>query len=790
MKHVFTFLLILTLSLPAVSQTGGRAAVRGTVVDASNQAALSYTTIQLMQSEGESIAAGGITDDEGKFTIEAPFGTYYAILDYIGYEQFKTETFTVSREAPIFDLGTIKLSSSVNELDEVVVQAEKSTMELTLDKRIFNVGKDLGNAGGSASEILNNIPSVTVDGEGAVRLRGSTNVRILIDGKPSGLVSFKGGSGLQQLQASLVDKVEVITNPSARYEAEGMSGIINIVLKKDRKQGFNGSFELTSGHPANIGGAANLNYRQNKLNFFINYGISYRILPAIRSLYQEVYANDTTFISRQTYDGRHKGFSQNIRGGLDFFFSETSILTASYLFRRSDGNRYTDLRYDDYLFSTDRLVSYTTRVQDEDEKEPNNEWTLSYKKLFAKEGHEFNATVLFLDNWEDSDQVFTQSTFAPDGRKVSDLTQLSPNDETEKQLLFQADYVYPFGKEGKLEAGARNSFREITNDFLVSELNDNGEYIPLPGLDNDFTYHENINAIYGIYGNKINKFSYQLGLRAEWTDIETILKETGEENPRSYANLFPSTHFTFDLVNGHAVQVSYSRRIRRPEYRELNPFITFSDNRNFFSGNPDLDPEFSDVFELGHVKYFDKGSVASSVYYRQTDGIVQNIRTVDDDGFSNTRPENLKLEKAFGVEFTTGYKPAEWWKLDLNFNFFHAEIDASNFESAFNVETTTWFARQTSRFSLSPKADLQIRANYEAPRKIPQGKQKALYFFDLALTQEILKEKGRLTFNVSDIFNTRRVRTVLDGLNFFAETDSQRVRRQINLTFSYRINQD
>ena len=782
--------LLTSVTAFSLAQSGGKGRVVGVAIDSLTQAPLSYTSIQLMQTHDDQITSGGITNEEGRFEIEVSFGSYYALLDFMGYRRRKTQVFDLTPEDPQFDLGVIVLQAVASDLEEVVVEAEKSTMELALDKRIFNVGKDLGNAGGSASEILNNIPSVTVDGEGVVRLRGSAAVRLLVDGKPSGLVSFKGGAGLQQLPASLVDKVEVITNPSARYEAEGMAGIINIVLKKDRKRGFNGSFEITGGTPTNLGGAANLNYRRNKLNFFINYGISYRILPAERSLYQEVYVQDTTFISRQTYDGRHKGFSQNIRGGLDYFFSETSVLTASYLFRRSDGNRYTDLRYDDFLFSTEQPISYTTRVQDEDEIEPNNEYALSYKKSFVRKGHELRANIHILDNWEDSDQLFTQSTFNPMGDEIASLVQLSPNDETEKQFLFQADYVYPFTEEGKLELGSRFSFREITNDYLVSEQNEAGLFVPLAGLDNDFTYDENINAIYGIIGQKWKKFSYQMGLRAEWTDIETFLEETGEKNPRNYANLFPSLHLTCDLPREHALQVSYSRRVRRPVYRELNPFITYSDNRNFFSGNPDLDPEFSDVFELGHIKYFDKGSLASSLYYRQTDGTIQSIRSVDNEGFSTRRPENLKSEQTFGVELTAGYKPVKGWKLDLNVNFFHTDIDASNFERAFSTKTRSWFLRQTSRFTLSPRSNLQIRGNYEAPRKIPQGKRKGFYFFDLAFTQDILQEKGTLTLNAADIFATRRIRSVLEGLNFMAEEEGTFRRGQINLTLSYRVNQD
>lgn len=777
-------LQLISISFTAIAQQGE---VKGKVVDAQSGSPLSYATIQVFNASDGKLLTGGITSEDGTFILESPFGDLKGSIDFIGFQSYDLGTFSLTKTKAKLDFGVIKLLSAASTLDEVVVQAEKSTMELSLDKRVFNVGKDLGNAGGSAVEILNNIPSVTVDGEGNVKLRGASNVRILVDGKPSGLVSFKGGSGLQQLQASMVEKVEVITNPSARYEAEGMAGIINIVLKKDRKRGFNGSFETTLGNPTNLGGAANVNYRHNKINFFINYGINYRIIPSINSTHQELFVNDTTYVSDQSYDGEHIGFFNNIRGGLDYFFDEKNILTASYLYSASRGNRLTDLRYDDYLFNT--LESYTKRTQDEHEIEPISEYVVSYKKLFEKKGHELNAEVRYLDHWEDSDQVFTQQSFFPNGSADPNgkLLQTSVNDETEKQLLLQLDYVQPFAKEGKIETGVRSSFRDMTNDYVVKQENDNGEMVVLDGLDNNFIYQENINAIYGIVGNKSGKFSYQVGLRAEWTDIETVLEETAETNPRKYANVFPSAHFTYDFSTSNALQLSYSRRVQRPVYNDLSPFVTFSDNRNYFSGNPDLNPEFSDVFEIGHIKYFEKGSIASSLYYRLTDDYIDRIRTVDDFGFSNTRPENLFSEKAYGLELSSSYTLVKWWKLDLNFNFFHSEVDGSNIDKTFTSETYSWFARKTSRFNLSKSSYMQLRANYEAPFKTAQGKRKELYFFDLAYNREIFKGKGTLTLNVADVLNSRKIRTVTNGVNFIADKIVQRTRRQINLTLSYRL---
>ena len=676
-------------------------------------------------------------------------------------------------------------------LEEVIIQAERSSMQLSLDKKVFNVGLDLANAGGSAADILTNIPSVSVDPEGNVRLRGSDNVRILIDGKPSGLVSIKGGSGLQQLQANMIEKVEIITNPSARYEAEGMAGIINIVLKKERKEGFNGSVEIVSGYPVNLGGAANLNYRHKKINFFINYGIAYRKQPGQGSLYQEVAGQDTVFILKQQNKGTFTGYNNNIRGGLDYFFTENDVLTASYLYRRSKGNRITDIRYEDYLNNTSNLRSTSTRRQDEDEIEPNSEASLNYKKKFPGKEHEWTVEVKYIDYWENSDQRFTQHAFKADGSQdpATSIIQRSLNDEFEKQWLFQSDYIKSIGEEGKFEAGLRSSFRDMVNDYVVSQKNTAGDFTPLPGLDNIFVYKENIHAAYAILGNKKNKISYQAGLRAEWTDVKTILKETQEENPREYINLFPSAHFTFSLPNENGMQVSYSRRVRRPFYNDLSPFVTYSDSRNFFSGNPDLEPEFSNAMEVGHLKSFDKGTITSSIYYRNTKGKIDRIRTVNTDGNSITRTENLLSENAFGVEFTSGYTPVKWWKLDFNFNLFYALIDGSNIVAEYKTSTYSWFARQTSRFMLPRNLDIQLRTNYEAPQKTVQGKRKALYYADFSMSKDIFKGKGTLNLNILDVFNTRRTRSLTRGPGFFTESDFQQRRRQINLTMNYRIRQ-
>ncbi len=772
-----------------VAQQKGK--LRGTVQESGKASPLPFATVGVY-TQKDSLIGGGIADEKGDFEVDVPLGTFYALVEFMGFDALKSSVFTLSSKQNTVDLGAISLQSSTADLDEVVVQGEKTLMELSLDKRVFNVGKDLANAGGNASDILMNLPSVAVDPDGNVRLRGSANVRILIDGKPSGLVSFKGSSGLRQLPANLVERVEVITNPSARYEAEGMAGVINIILKKDNKQGFNGSGEVILGSPLNLGLTANLNYRKNRINWFVNYGLANRVSPGRSKLYQEVYQDEfSALLLQQRSTSTVTSLNNSLRAGLDYFFSEQSILTASYVWRRSDAHRITDIRYEDYVNTLDNYLGYALRRQDETEDEPNKEAILNFKKRFDQKGKELNASFTYLNYWERSNQLFTQNSYTifssalPKGA----LTQTSLNDEYENQYLLQVDYTQPFATKGKIETGIRTSFREMENDYLVQEKQESGNFETIDGLDNVFLYDENILAVYGIVGNERAKWSYQAGLRAEYTDIETRLVETKESNPRSYTNLFPSGHLNYKANEKNAFQLSYSRRIRRPVYNDLSPYVTFSDQRNFFSGNPNLNPEFTDSYELGHILYREKSTLFSTVYYRSTQDKIQRIRTVGDNGFSVTAPYNLVGEESYGLEFSGDYVASSWWKLDFNANFFYAVVDGSNLNQNFQATTTSMLFRQSSRFTLPKGWDLQVRGNYEARRKTAQGVQKGIFFLDLSASKKILNQRGTLIFNVADAFNSRINRYITEGSNFFTEGESQMVLRQTNLTFTYRFKQ-
>ncbi|MGF1636580.1 MAG: outer membrane beta-barrel protein, partial [Cyclobacteriaceae bacterium] len=494
------------LKSPVFGQSGAIEII-GKIIDNDSKAALEYATVSLYQLPDSVLLTGSITNEQGSFKISASPGTYFLRAEYLAYHAFDTNPIHITANEKVKEIGVIGLKPDVSTLDELVVEGAKEYMTMRLDKKVFNVQEDLASAGGTAADILANIPAINVGADGSITLRGSSQVRILIDGKPSGIITMNGAEGLRQLQGHLVESIEVITNPSARYEAEGLAGVINIVLKKDQKSGLNGSFDFTAGDPANFGTAFNLNYRHEKFNFFVNYGIFYRHGPSIRRIYQEVYLPDTVLISEQNADRLMKGMFNNIRFGADYFFNDQTILTTSFTYLHSKAKRYSDIDYFDYINTRDNLTSTTFRTQDEDEVEPSLEFSLNFKKDFGQEGHTLNANLTVIDNWEDSKQIFTEQIRFPNQDTIN-ILQRSDNYETEKQLLIQADYEKPFGSKGKFEAGTRNAFRRLTNDFLVEQEEESGWEVVLD-LSNDFLYNENILAAYAIVGNETGQFSYQ-----------------------------------------------------------------------------------------------------------------------------------------------------------------------------------------------------------------------------------------------------------------------------------------
>ncbi len=790
---LFPFFLFGQTAGPNASGSSSlKTSLSGQVFDGNTQKPLDYATVSLFLASKSELISGTITDEEGRFTLEAVPGNYFIKVEFLGYEPLMIEDITLAPNERK-ELGKVIISTEAAALDEVLVVAERSQMQLSLDKKVFNVGKDLASRGGNAAELLDNVPAVQVDVEGNVLLRGNGNVRILVNGRPSSLIG-NSGTGLRNIPANLIERVEVVTNPSARYEAEGTAGIINIILKKDNRKGLNGAIDLTVGNPENYGTAITLNRRANKLNFFTNLGVNYQKSPGNGNLFQETFTPDATLISLQEHERIRTGLGGSFRFGADYFFNDRNTLTTAFNYRLDDRVNETLTTYRDFLDELSNPTAIETRTDNEDEDRKGLEYSLNYKLTFPqREGQQLTADIRYQDSDEVEDSQllnrFFDTNFNPADRL--NLRQRSKNAELEKQLIFQSDYIHPFGKDHQFEAGIRSSLRTINNDFLVEEFDENTNlWSSLEGLSNDFQYSEEIYAAYLTYGKKIGRFSYQLGLRPEYSRVITTLVETNEVNDRDYTNIFPTAHFNYDLPKQNAIQVSYSRRIQRPRFWDLNPFFSFSDNRNFRSGNPNLDPEFSHSLELSHIKYFEKGSLSSSLYYRNTTGVIQNIRVVDDLGNSITQPENLATEDAYGLDMTGSYEIASWWRFNADFNFFYFKTDASNIDASFGAENVSWFTRGTSRFTIQKKTDVQVRFNYQAPQQQAQGKRLSMSSVDIAASRDIMKDRATLTLGIRDLFNTRRWRFIFEGDNFYSEGDRRWRVRQIDLTLNYRLNQD
>lgn len=784
-----TFLAVITL--PLLAQSGeGPIYLRGQVVNADDGIGLPSTTLRLFTLQDSTGVTGGLTDEQGNFLLSVPSGAYYLKITFLGYETQFVNLPVLGNTTDTVDLGQITLSAGGDlSLDAVNIEAQGSQMELKLDKRVYTIGQDLSLAGNSADEVLQNLPSIEVDAEGTISLRGSQSVRILINGKPSGLVGNGGDTdGLRNLQASMIEKIEVITNPSARYEAEGEVGIINIILKKEKRKGVNGAFTLGTGVPHNHRLGANLNYRSGKVNLFANLSGNYRNSPGRGSYYQEEYANGLlSLITESTNRRDRQELGGTLQLGADLLFDQYNTLTMSGLVSLGDQLNIATYAYRD--FSPDRVPLGTTeRVQEEEEIDQNVEFSANYIRTFPQKDRKWTSTLQYQlsDDLEVSD--YTQQLIG----NGAPILERSSNTENETNLLVQTDYIQPFGtdNEFKVEAGGRANFRTIENDFIVERQGDDGTYTTLEGFDNFFLYQENIYAGYGIFSHEMDRFSYQVGMRAEYTDINIDLIRTNEVIDKNYLNWFPSAFLSYKLKAQNTVQLSYSRRLSRPRFRSLIPFSGLSDARNLRVGNPDLDPEYTHSMEAGYLTYWKSGSLLSSVYFRHRTGVVQRITVRLDDGLTQSMPVNLDTENSVGIELSGSQDITKWWSLSGNVNFFASEINGSVDNDQIFVQAIGFNSRLNSRITLPGKIRFQVSGSYRAPQRSPQGRTLALYSIDLGLTRNVLRGKGTLTFNVSDLLNSRRWQSIVDTETLLRESAFQWRIRQFRLGFTYRLNQE
>ena len=791
MKGNTTLILLFFLFTITIFGQSRQIVLSGTIADADSGEPLPYATVSAINREGD-LADGGIADENGFFKLNIPPNNYTLNFENIGFESVATDIKPYTSNT---NIGTIMLVSSVESLEGVDVVGQSAEVEIRLDKRVYNVGKNNLIRGGTVSDVLENVPSVSVDIDGNIELRGNNNVRILVDGKPSGLVGLGGIDALTRLPAESIEKVEVITSPSARYQAEGATGIINIILAKRFLKGLNGVFNLSAGKNETYSGSANLNYRKGKFNFFTNSGYSDRTNKgkAVQdNVYKTPLESVERYIEKRLFNRIRQGFNINV--GLDFQMTEKSSLTMSYLTNERDGDDRTINEQSQY--QTDGVL-VTNRFENEIDQEDSNQFSVDFEHQFNEQGHKLTATLQTERN--DETEISDINSFFENGQ-TSDDSEINSTVESQERNLAQVDYVYPIGKNTQFEAGYRSTDNKRMIDFEVQIIDDNDTATIDQNLSNVLDFEQEVHALYTQYGKKINSFSFLAGLRFENTRIFVEqLDSSSPLNNKNYNDYFPTLNLGWEISPTASVTLGYNRRISRPNAWTLNPFQSRSSKTSYFQGNPKLDPSYSNGVDIGYLKQFKKVTLNSSVYYRKSTDAVSRVAIVTDETvFVNgietpvirRLPINLGTVEQFGVEFNTSLRLVKGMRTNASVNFFR-RIEEGNYQGmSYDTDNTSWSGNLSNSYRLPFAIQSQFSLRYRGPNESSFGKSKGFLYTDLALSKDLLNDNATINFRFSDLFNTGKYD--YQTITPVAVTDGIYQRREPTyiLTFTYRFRQE
>ena len=799
------FLLLLIVGVLApISAVMAQGSVRGKIVDKGTGEAVEFVNIMVTPKGSTNMAGGVISDIDGNFRIEGlKYGSYVLTVSYIGYKN-TTREFTLSAQAKSANFKQIAIEEDNQMLGEVEVTGIRSQMKFEIDKKVFNVDQAIAATGGSASDILQNIPSVEVDTEGTVSLRGSESVTVWINGKAQGLTADNQGDILEQMPAESIERIEVITNPSAKYSPEGTVGIINIVLKRDRKAGYYGSAQVGANtmNTTEFGGynaSANINYSSGLLDAYAN--ISYRDRRNMNEndSYRETYGTDTTYLDQQGR-GHMTGGNMFARAGLTWHPTEKDHISFDLMGMMGDNNRDNDIFYEGGIVDAASTLSptYTRRRSNTSTGDMlmynlslgyKHEWSTTHYLDFTASRH----------NWSNNgSNAYADSTYRG-GVLEYQSYQLQENMGNNTEYELQLDYENAFNDNHKLQAGYRGTFSRENNPVITYA--DPEKQQEIAGLYNRFVYNRDLHALYATYSGKVKKnFGYQVGLRGEYYKVATnsLSKETagGDEIPhyeetKPVFQLFPSVFLSYQLPNDNELQVNYTKRVRRPWGGQLNSFKNITDSTNISFGNPLLKPEYSNAFELNYLKSWENHMLSVSAYYRTTDDIMQRISYMEGDIMYSTT-ENVAQSLSSGVEIVG--KNRFFGKLDLTttLNMYYYKLEAFDFlmPNGQNLhgnasEDFSWNLRMMGTMGLPKAWSVQVTGMYNAKSVIAQGYREPNYGLDAGLRKQFTGGKWSLSINGRDLLNSRRFHSVKWGENFYQDSSNFRGGRRLSATLTY-----
>lgn len=794
MIRFFIFTLIITLISIARLYAQTSANITGIVIDSITRKPLDYASVALLNQTDKKVINGMQTGITGQFRFSSlPPGKYILKVGFVGYQNYEQQNIILG-DGQNLDLGNIRLRISGGKiLKEVIVNAPPPGMVIGIDRKVFNVDHSLISQGGSVTDLLSDIPSLSVDADGAVSLRGSSNVRILIDGKPSAMAGSNVTQVLQSLPANSVQRIEVVTNPSSKYDAEGQSGIINIVLKKNLQTGLNGVATVSGGSYNNYNGGLSLNYRDSTFNYYGNYDFRRSRRLGDGKSATRYFENDA-LIENNT-EGERSDLGHSAKLGADYFINQTTTIGLSGNFSIRDNKRNEDIFYR-YQNLPD-LNGTSTRYSRQTEDDFGYDINLDFKKEFKRTGEELTFNASYGRNKEDGLTDFNQSfsnTSTPADRRINDTYEKGDN------INLQLDYVLPFNEESKFEAGYRTSIENEDESQISTRFDpQSNSFLPDYDVSNNFELQEAVHAVYANYQNKItDRLGYQIGMRAEQAYLNTktiafdpdIPAEQRETPGRlSYFRVYPSIFLTQKLSTDQQIQLSYSRRVNRPGGGQVNPFVNISDPLNIRQGNPNLRPEDIHSFELGYSTSLGKTSLTSSIYYRRVNDVIQNItqRAEGSSGATISQWMNISRNEATGFEFISKTSLGKSIDFTGNLNLYYNKFKGSN---EFNIPARdgfNWDANLSSNIRLSSKLSAQFRSNYYAPRVLAQGKSIGNFVMDAAMRLSVLNNKGSILFNVRDVFNQRRHGGFTETALFTRNFEDRRSFRMAFLSFSYRF---
>lgn len=764
--------------------------LRGKLIDSYSSRPIEYGNVVLFRLQDSTMQNGTISDPNGEFVIEKiPVGRYYAVVQFIGFEPTTIPNLFFNPRTPEIDLGEVKLNPGSTALEGVEITAERDLMLANLDKRVINVDKDLTGIGGTAVDIMQNIPSVTVDIEGNVQLRGSGNVLILIDGRPTGLQDMNSSDILQQIPANSIERVEVITNPSVRYDPDGTSGIINIVLKKRSLEGFNGMVQGNYGTFGRFNGGVNLNMRAEKFNITASYDTHVSRHAGSGKMERTTTFNKLTTLLEQE-ETSHDTMAMHLGSlGFDYMPDRNNTFTASVRYRNFGDHEEDGTTNLTSLESGDTLRAFSRDAWSRRYMKSFN-YNLSYRRTSQRVGEELTADLIINNNAMRLTEDIFQASIFPD---TSLTNQQSRSRNTNKEGTLRMNYIRPLNETSRFEGGFTSSIKYLTMRYsydwwdLTSSFRN-----PNTVLTNYFLMDEQIHAVYGIYAGMSGKFKYQVGLRGEMSVTSGEQELSGETFRNDYIIAYPSIHLVYNFAQNQDIQLSYSRRVSRPRHWYMNPYIDYSDSLNIRSGNPELTPEFTGSYDVSYVLSKDRNSLTASLFYRKTTDMIQRVSRVHDEGITWNTWENITNGQFIGLELIGAYEVAKWLRVNANLSYFNQIVDAFESDDGFykidRAEDFTWNTKVNTQFTIARNSTLQISGNYSAPTIMAQGRMDETYFADIAWRTDFLDRKASFSLRLSDIFDTRKRSSETWGPGFSTVSERKRESRVLWIGISYRWN--